>query len=361
MLVGGQLSEFLCENLCVGIVGGQQEFFLKRDYPRLGAVFVDKAVHLPGFDQQAVVFAQAVGFKIQMLHHFAPFHPYPGVVVEAVTGLDLYMKQIFEHGFFHADPHPGNILLTDGGKLAFIDLGAMGTLLPPERELLSDCLVYASQKNVKKLIAALKNLAVSYRVEDEKTLERQLGEILETVGGSSLNGLDVGDLMQRFTRILSQNSIAMPEGVYLLAKGIAQIEGIGRHLHPELDIAAVLRPYVTDIIKRKLSPKRLISEGFGRLSDSYDSFLALPEELKNFLHKISNKEIRLEHELHRLDDIRNSFERVGLMLIIAALIIAASVLSLNDKPPQLYGFPLPSLICFAIAALLALWLALKRK
>lgn len=279
----------------------------------------------------------------------------------AVTGLDLYMKQIFEHGFFHADPHPGNILLTDGGKLAFIDLGAMGTLLPPERELLSDCLVYASQKNVKKLIAALKNLAVSYRVEDEKTLERQLGEILETVGGSSLNGLDVGDLMQRFTRILSQNSIAMPEGVYLLAKGIAQIEGIGRHLHPELDIAAVLRPYVTDIIKRKLSPKRLISEGFGRLSDSYDSFLALPEELKNFLHKISNKEIRLEHELHRLDDIRNSFERVGLMLIIAALIIAASVLSLNDKPPQLYGFPLPSLICFAIAALLALWLALKRK
>ena len=191
----------------------------------------------------------------------------------ALLGLDLYMKQVFEFGFFHADPHPGNILLTPDGRIAFIDLGAMGKLSPKERELLGNCLYYASQKNVRKIIETIKQLAVSYNVPNEKALENDLSEIFMLLTESNLAGLDIGELMNRFTKIMSENSIIMPEGVYLLAKGFAQIEGIGRYLYPELDIAAVLKPYVTQMLKKRFSPKRVISESFEKIADSYNNWL----------------------------------------------------------------------------------------
>ena len=278
----------------------------------------------------------------------------------ALLGLDLYMKQVFEFGFFHADPHPGNILLTPDGRIAFIDLGAMGKLSPKERELLGNCLYYASQKNVRKIIETIKQLAVSYNVPNEKALENDLSEIFMLLTESNLAGLDISELMNRFTKIMSENSIIMPEGVYLLAKGFAQIEGIGRYLYPELDIAAVLKPYVIQMLKKRFSPKRVISESFEKIADSYNNWLSLPEEVKIFLQKISNKEIRLEHEIHGLERFRKTVERVGIMLIIAALIIAASILSLNENLPQRNGIPIPSLICGAIALVLAVFLLIKR-
>lgn len=278
----------------------------------------------------------------------------------ALLGLDLYMKQVFEFGFFHADPHPGNILLTPDGRIAFIDLGAMGKLSPKERELLGNCLYYASQKNMRKIIETIKQLAVSYNVPNEKALENDLSEIFMLLTESNLAGLDISELMNRFTKIMSENSIIMPEGVYLLAKGFAQIEGIGRYLYPELDIVAVLKPYVTQMLKKRFSPKRVISESFEKIADSYNNWLSLPEEVKIFLQKISNKEIRLEHEIHGLERFRKTVERVGIMLIIAALIIAASILSLNENLPQRNGIPIPSLICGAIALVLAVFLLIKR-
>lgn len=278
----------------------------------------------------------------------------------ALLGLDLYMKQVFEFGFFHADPHPGNILLTPDGRIAFIDLGAMGKLSPKERELLGNCLYYASKKNMRKIIETIKQLAVSYNVPNEKALENDLSEIFMLLTESNLAGLNISELMNRFTKIMSENSIIMPEGVYLLTKGFAQIEGIGRYLYPELDIAAVLKPYITQMLKKRFSPKHVISENFEKIADSYNNWLSLPEEVKIFLQKISNKEIRLEHEIHGLERFRKTVERVGIMLIIAALIIAASILSLNENIPQLNGIPIPSLICGAIALVLAVFLLIKR-
>ena len=114
------------------------------------------------------------------------------------------------------------------------------------------------------------------------------------------------------------------------------------------------------MLKKRFSPKRVMSENFEKIADSYNNWLSLPEEIKIFLQKISNKEIRLEHEIHGLEHFRKTVERVGIMLIIAALIIAASILSLNENLPQLHGIPIPSLICGAIALVLAVFLLIKR-
>ena len=108
-------------------------------------------------------------------------------------------------------------------------------------------------KKCAKIIETIKQLAVSYNVPNEKTLENDLSEIFMLLTESNLAGLDVSELMNRFTKIMSENSIIMPEGVYLLAKGFAQIEGIGRYLYPELDIAARnLNLMLTQMLKKRI-------------------------------------------------------------------------------------------------------------
>ena len=153
----------------------------------------------------------------------------------------------------------------------------------------------------------------------------------------------------------------MSVGRLFASKGFAQIEGIGRYLYPELDIAAVLKPYVTQMLKKRFSPKRVISENFEKIADSYNNWLSLPEEVKNFLTKKSAiRKFVLNMKIHGLEHFRKTVERVGIMLIIAALIIAASILSLNENLPQRNGIPIPSLICGAIALVLAVFLLIKR-
>ncbi len=279
----------------------------------------------------------------------------------AVLGLDLYVKQILEHGFFHADPHPGNIFVIPDERIAFIDFGAMGTLLPQDRELIENLVLYCVQKNIKKIIATLKELALDYSVPNEKQLEKEIYELINLVEGSSLESVDLEFIMKKARVIFSNNQITLPENVYLLVKGIGQIEGIGRSLDPDLDIFKVMRPYAQQIIMRRLSPKYLFTKGLSRLMETSETWFSLPEEIRTFLQKVQNKEIRHKHELSGLSDLRKTFERLITAMILSSLFIGSSILVLADMPPKVYGIPLLGFIGFVLAGFLGLYMILKRK
>lgn len=279
----------------------------------------------------------------------------------AVLGLDLYVKQILEHGFFHADPHPGNIFVIPDGRIAFIDFGAMGTLLPQDRELIENLVLYCVQKNIKKIIATLKELALDYSVPNEKQLEKEIYELINLVEGSSLESVDLEFIMKKARVIFSNNQITLPENVYLLVKGIGQIEGIGRSLDPDLDIFKVMQPYAQQIIMRRLSPKYLFTKGLSRLMETSETWFSLPEEIRTFLRKVQNKEIRHKHELSGLSDLRKTFERLITAMILSSLFIGSSILVLADMPPKVYGIPLLGFIGFVLAGFLGLYMILKRK
>ncbi len=279
----------------------------------------------------------------------------------AVLGLDLYVKQILEHGFFHADPHPGNIFVIPDGRIAFIDFGAMGTLLPQDRELIENLVLYCVQKNIKKIIATLKELALDYSVPNEKQLEKEIYELINLVEGSSLESVDLEFIMKKARVIFSNNQITLPENVYLLVKGIGQIEGIGRSLDPDLDIFKVMQPYAQQIIMRRLSPKYLFTKGLSRLMETSETWFSLPEEIRTFLQKVQNKEIRHKHELSGLSDLRKTFERLITAMILSSLFIGSSILVLADMPPKVYGIPLLGFIGFVLAGFLGLYMILKRK
>ena len=279
----------------------------------------------------------------------------------ARTGLDLYLTQFLKHGFFHADPHPGNIFIKENGQIVFIDFGAMGRLYPNERELLINLIIYSLKKDVKKMIETIRELAVKFEVSDEKKFEIELYGLIELVDENSLENIDVVTIFEKARKIFSNNQILLSEDIYLLVKGIGQIEGIGRHLDPTLNITKVMRPYMNKITKERMNPINIFKKGISKIETFSDNWLTLPTDMKILLEKIQNNELKHKHEIIGFDKFQKAFERLILAIIISSLFVGSSILALANIPPKIFGISGLGLLGFFISGIMGINLFLKSK
>ena len=279
----------------------------------------------------------------------------------ARTGLDLYLTQFLKHGFFHADPHPGNIFIKENGQIVFIDFGAMGRLYPNDRELLINLIIYSLKKDVKKMIETIRELAVKFEVADERKFERELYGLIELVDENSLENIDVVTIFEKARKIFSNNQILLSEDVYLLVKGIGQIEGIGRHLDPTLNITKVMRPYMNKITKERMNPINIFRKGISKIETFSDNWLTLPTDMKILLEKIQNNELKHKHEIIGFDKFQKAFERLILAIIISSLFVGSSILALANIPPKIFGISGLGLLGFFISGIMGINLFLKSK
>ena len=279
----------------------------------------------------------------------------------ARTGLDLYLTQFLKHGFFHADPHPGNIFIKENGQIVFIDFGAMGRLYPNERELLINLIIYSLKKDVKKMIETIRELAVKFEVADERKFERELYGLIELVDENSLENIDVVTIFEKARKIFSNNQILLSEDIYLLVKGIGQIEGIGRHLDPTLNITKVMRPYMNKITKERMNPINIFRKGISKIETFSDNWLTLPTDMKILLEKIQNNELKHKHEIIGFDKFQKAFERLILAIIISSLFVGSSILALANILPKIFGISGLGLLGFFISGIMGINLFLKSK
>ena len=279
----------------------------------------------------------------------------------ARTGLDLYLTQFLKHGFFHADPHPGNIFIKENGQIVFIDFGAMGRLYPNERELLINLIIYSLKKDVKKMIETIRELAVKFEVADERKFERELYGLIELVDENSLENIDVVTIFEKARKIFSNNQILLSEDIYLLVKGIGQIEGIGRHLDPTLNITKVMRPYMNKITKERMNPINIFKKGISKIETFSDNWLTLPTDMKILLEKIQNNELKHKHEIIGFDKFQKAFERLILAIIISSLFVGSSILALANIPPKIFGISGLGLLGFFISGIMGINLFWKSK
>ena len=279
----------------------------------------------------------------------------------ASLGLELYIKQVMKYGFFHADPHPGNIFLGKDGKLIFIDFGAMGTLYPYEIELLEELTLNFLQKDVKKMIATIKELALDYNISDEKRLERGFYDILSMVDGTSLEEINLVEIMERVKTLLSQNQVLLSEDMYLLVKGIGQIEGIGRHLNPQLNIMQEIGNNAQEIMVKRMSPKYILEKGMGKVGEFSENWLTLPSDLERLLEKIQNNELKHRHELVGFENFQKITERLVMGLVVSSLIIGSSILVLANMPPHINGISVLGILGFVISGILGANMIMSKK
>ena len=324
----------------------------------------DKRIHVPvvykGLSNDRILTMEMIeGFKITDTENIIKIGKEPKKV--ARTGLDLYLTQFLKHGFFHADPHPGNIFVQKNGQIVFIDFGAMGRLYPNERELLINLIIYSLKKNVKKMIETIKELAIKFNVVDERKLERELYGLLDIVDENSLENMDVVLLFEKARKIFSDNQILLSEDIYLLVKGIGQIEGIGRNLDPTLNITKVMQPYMNKIAKERMNPINIFKKGTEKLETFSENWLTLPTDMKILLEKIQNNELKHKHEIIGFDKFQKTFEQLILAIIISSLFVGSSILALANIPPKIFGISGLGLLGFVISGIMGINLFLKSK
>jgi ubiquinone biosynthesis protein len=286
----------------------------------------------------------------------------------ARQGMDLYMQQVLDHGFFHADPHAGNIFVLHDGRIAFIDFGAMVSLMPSDMEHLEDLILFLIWKNPEKFVSTIKKIAVDYSVKNEDRLQRGVFELIEMVSASSLENINVGKIIKQLKELLQENDVTLPDYLYLLMRGIILLEGIGQKLDPEINLIEILEPYTEEIISKKFSAKNIVAKGIDNIKSLAESMTALPEETLDLIRKVKNNELKITHEIAGMPEmketLKKTFDSLVLAIIIAALSIGSAILVVADIAPKIYGIPVLGFLGFLISAILGTSIAvsmLRRK
>jgi len=272
----------------------------------------------------------------------------------AKSVVDLYLKQIIDFGFFHADPHSGNIFVLADGKIAFIDYGSVGKLTEKDQEYVGDFIIYGLKKDTKRLIRVIKKMAVSYHIENENRLQRDLYEFLELIDYTPVNELDLEDLVKRLTKVLNENETVLPDYIYLLVRGIILLEGIGRELDLDVNIIEYIKPYGAKLLKKRMSPKNLVLRALNRLYELGGKMEELPEDIHSLVQKLNENNLELTHNIKGLDKIRNTIHIMALATIVSATTITSSILILAEMPPKIFGTSLFGLLGIISSSLLTI-------
>lgn len=278
-------------------------------------------------------------------------------------GLRLFVSQILDYGFFHADPHAGNILVKKDGRIVFIDFGAVGKIQPNDKEILENLIVSFVAKNSHKIVRSLKKMAISYEIPDERRFENDVEEILNFVHSSSLQDINVQVIINKMKDILKDNRLYMPDYFYLLFKGISLIEGVGRSINPDLDIVKSLHPYTKKIFTKKISPKNLLKTGMDRMMNFTDNVDEIPKELRSVLQKLDDNKFTVSSEIKNIEKtnqlIKSSVINLILAMVLGANIIATAIVFSSESGPRIGELSLVAVLGFIFSILLVIILLLR--
>lgn len=274
-----------------------------------------------------------------------------------------FMKQILIDGFFHADPHPGNIILSSRDRLALIDFGMVGQLSAEDKEAVASLFIAIINKKIDKAIEELLDLGMVDHDIDLKSFERDFHRIVEQYYGAKLEEVDLAAIINRLFDLSFKYQIKLPVEFILLAKSLVTVEGIVEEIDPQFNIVTVAKPFIYQILRQKLDPRRILKDFSEGVHDLSQILLELPDELKQFLSTIkgNNLKINLNHIglsrlISKLDIITN---RLSISLLISSLIIASSLMMLSDKGGDFFGFPIIGLSGYVVAAVLGIWLIIS--
>ena len=280
----------------------------------------------------------------------------------ARRGAAAVLKQIFIHGFFHADPHPGNILIKEGNVICFIDLGMTGILTPTGRNRLSAIIVGIAQQNPQRIVTALAEM--SYRqLQQREELEYEVSELIQEYAARSLAAINVSEVLHRLSRLMVIHQIRMMPGFYLLVKAIVTMEGIGYKLDPQFNMMDHIEPFVRRMIREQYDLYHLVRDGSAAAGDLLHLLRDLPSETRELLQLVKAGRVRFEFEHRGLDPITRKFDQVVNRLVfgvvLASLVIGSSIVILSDIPPKFYGLPVIGLAGFLTAGIMGFWLLIS--
>ena len=275
-------------------------------------------------------------------------------------GADIVLKQVFHHGFFHADPHPGNIFALPGNVICLVDFGMVGLVDRQTREMFAELVDSVVRRNEARAAQVLLQLTNWEQPPELRQLERELSEFMGRHLYRPLKDIHVGKLLQDLLEIATRFQLRLPPDIFLMLKAISTVETVGRMLDPDFDMIAKAAPFIEQVLMDRFKPQR-VAEDMGDLVVRMLKFMhQFPKDLLDLtgLLKQQKLSLLLKHEglekvLATHDQISN---RISFAIIIAALIVGSALIVISKTPPLFYGISLIGIIGFLAAALMGIWL-----
>lgn len=248
-----------------------------------------------------------------------------------------YLRQVFEHGFFHADPHPGNLLVMNTGEICYLDFGMMGSILPKDIEVFGHLFLAVRAKDIKRIIGSLMQLSDQITIKSMRALEADINEFVESYAVSGVHENEMSTVLLQLKDVIVKHDLRIPAHFFLLARSLVTIEGVIRNLDPKLDMLELARPYFVKTISKKYNPLQLGKRMLNGLFELGNYMEEFPRDLKNAIRKINSGEIKVDLRHKGIDPMVHTVNRVTKQLVTAivvgSLIVGGTLTLINEVKP----------------------------
>lgn len=272
-----------------------------------------------------------------------------------------YLKQILVDGFFHADPHPGNIFLTDDNRIAIIDLGMIARITPRLQENLLQMLLAISEGRAEEAADQAIKMGNPREMFDETKFRREVSDMVVRNQDSQLSDINAGQVALEMTRISGENGFRLPPDITMMAKALLNLDQVGQTLSPRFDINASIRRNASEIMQQRMMKSLSPGNVFASMIETKDFLERLPGRINSLLDMITNNELKINadviDEKSLMESIQKVANRITLGILLASLIIGAALIMRVDTTLRIFGYPALAVIFFLIAAIGALALA----
>jgi ubiquinone biosynthesis protein len=285
----------------------------------------------------------------------------------AKRGVNAYFKMILEDGFFHADPHPGNIFVMADGRIGLMDFGIVGWLASDVIDNIARAFLAILNRNFSQFIDLYIELGLVNQDVDIESFKRELRSdlvyIMEPLYDMTLSEINFSEYLEAMTHLVLKHGLKVPSELLLMNRTILIVDNIGRQLDPDFNLMAAARPYAEKMVQSRLSPERIVSRATENLSEISDLLLDTPKQVNRLLRKTLRNEVSFKIDPIGMDrliqDIDRSSNRVAFSMVIAALIVGSSLLLQSDIGGRIFGLPTVGAVGFLVAFILGLRLLIS--
>ena len=276
----------------------------------------------------------------------------------ARKGADSFIKQLLIHGFYHADPHPGNIFVLNYDILAFVDFGMMGHIDSDLREDLAKLFIFVADGNAKLLTKQLMYMGIVGDYDNFKKVEYEIMLLLDKYYGEQFN--DISGVLKGLIEdeVLKEYDIVLPRDLMMVIRTISMIDEVGKDLDPTFEATKIVKPYAMEMLVDNVKPKRLFNKATESVMDIQHLVNKLPNSLLNFFSVVDDGRLKIYVDLSELDAVDVIISRLVnelvLTIIIAAMLVGSSLIMLTDNGFKIMGYPFLGFLGFTVSAFLGI-------
>jgi ubiquinone biosynthesis protein len=275
-------------------------------------------------------------------------------------GAQICLRQIFNHGFFHADPHPGNIFVLPENVICLLDFGMVGTIDRNTREDFVELVDSIVRSDETRAAQCLLKITSWDEEPDMRSFEKDVSEFIGEHLYKPLKEIELGKLLQHLLELSARHRLRIYPDIFLMMKALSTVEGVALLLDPDFDMLQHAEPFIKNVKLERFSPMRLESDVLSLTSQIFTFLKDFPKDLLEITRLIRQRKLSFSHELQGLDQMLSTHDqisnRISFSILIAALIIGSALIVISKTPPLFYGISLIGIIGFLAAAIMGIWL-----